>query len=65
MEKYFQKTYPTFVYEYENGYIADCTPLNIATTGASAIEAVENLKIHIKNVLNHQKFHIQMIFQKN
>lgn len=57
-------TYPTFVYENEKHYFADCLELNLVSIGESPIEAVENLQQEVSKVLK-KDFSLKPIFQRS
>ena len=57
-------TYPTFVYESDKQYFADCVALNLISSGDSPFEALENLKQKINNFLKGQSFTLKPLFEK-
>lgn len=58
------QTYSAFIYEVENRFMADCSLLNLVSSGITPHEAVENLKNQINSSFQAGNFEINPVFER-
>jgi len=58
------QSYSAFVYEIENRYMADCSMLNLISSGITPQEAVDNLKHEINNSFKSAYIQINPVFER-
>lgn len=58
------QTYSAFIYEVENRFMADCSLLNLVSSGVTPHEAVENLKNQINTSFRTENFQINPVFER-
>lgn len=64
MQQNSMRTYSTFVYEIEDRFMADCSMLNLVSSGVTAEEAIENLRNEIGNCFKNSKILLNPVFER-
>ena len=58
------QSYSAFIYGIEDRFMADCSMLNLVSSGITPHEAVENLKQQIHNYFKNKDIKINPVFER-